>query len=119
MMASANMRTMLEDLRSRIDGTATALISRDGRVLLACLPEGAYIETFGVMCATIFGAAAAANVELHRTPPVRIVIEGDDVRTLIVRTDGNALLVAVVNGSGYLPAVLEQMMRFVGVLTAE
>ncbi len=118
-MASATVRNLLEDLLSRIDGTATALISRDGRVLAACLPEGVQTETLGVMWATIFGAAASGNEELHQVPPERIMIDGNDSRALLVRTVGNVLLVAVVPGSANLPAVLDQIQRFASVRTSE
>ncbi len=118
-MASATIRTLLEELRIRIDGTATALISRDGRVLGARMPEGVQTETFGVMCATIFGASVAGNHELNQVPPGRIIIEGADSRTLLVQSDGNALIVAVVTGSAHIPAVLDQIQRFTGVLTAK
>ncbi|MGA9839576.1 MAG: roadblock/LC7 domain-containing protein [Thermoplasmata archaeon] len=119
MMAIASVRAVLEDLKSRVDGIATALVSRDGRVLSADLPGGLYAETFAVMCATMFGAAAAGNAELHRAPPQRIVIEGEDSKAIIARTDGNALLVLVVDRSVDLPLVLDQIMKLTAVVMAE
>jgi len=119
MMANANVRTVLEDLKSRIDGIATALVSRDGRVLSADLPEGVYADTFAVMCATMFGAAVAGNAELDRASPVRIVIEGDDSKSIIARAGGNGLLVAVIDRSVDLPRVLDLIMKFAAALTVE
>lgn len=119
MMVSANARTLLEDLRGRVDGIATAWVSRDGRVLSANLPAGPYAEPFAVMCATMFGAAAAGNAELQRGPPVRVVTEGDDSRTLIVRAGEKALLVVVVDRFVDFSAVLDQTMKFACTLTAE
>jgi len=119
MLANANVRTVLEDLKNRIDGIATAFVSRDGRVLSADLPEGVYADTFAVMCATMFGAAIAGNAELGRASPVRIVIESDDSKTVIVRTSGNGLLVAVIDRSVDLPRALDQVTKFAAALTVE
>jgi len=119
MMANASAFPVLEDLKTRLDGIATALVSRDGRVLSADLPEGVYADTFAVMCATMFGAAVAGNTELDRASPVRIVIEGDDSKTIIVRTGGNGLLVAVIDPSVDLPRVLDQVTKFAAALTVE
>jgi predicted regulator of Ras-like GTPase activity (Roadblock/LC7/MglB family) len=118
MMATANVRTVLEDIKSRVNGIAVALVSHDGRLLSAHMPAGAYTETFAVMCATIFGAAAAGNAELRRAPPERVVVEGGDSKTIVARADGNALLVVVVDGSRDLPQVLDWIAKFAGVLEA-
>ena len=97
MMATGNVGTVIKELKGRIGGIATALVSRDGLVLYADVPAGVYTETFAIMCATILGAAATANTELNRSPPDRIIVEGNDSRTIIVGCGKKALLVAVVD----------------------
>src|SRR5258708_31652350 len=92
MMATGNVGAVIKDLKSRISGIAVALVSRDGLVLYADVPAGVYTETFAIMCATILGAAATANTELNRAPPERIVIEGNDSKTIIVGSGKKALL---------------------------
>ena len=94
MMATGNVGAVIKDLKTRIAGIATALVSRDGLVLYADVPAGVYTETFAIMCATILGAAATANTELNRAPPERIVIEGNDSKTIIVGSGKKACQLA-------------------------
>ena len=109
MMASGNVGAVIKDLKSRISGIATALVSRDGLVLYADVPAGVYTETFAIMCATILGAAATANTELNRAPPEKIVIEGNDSKTIIVGSGKKALLVAVVDHTADATKVLSEV----------
>jgi predicted regulator of Ras-like GTPase activity (Roadblock/LC7/MglB family) len=116
MMASANAGAAVRDLHRRISGIATALISRDGQVLFAEVPEGTYVETFAIMCATVMGAAVTANAELSRTPPGRILIEGRDSTTIIVASGRNALLVALVDPKVDSKKVLDELAKFADLL---
>ena len=118
MMATGNVGTVIKDLKTRIGGIATALISRDGLVLYADVPAGVYTETFAIMCATILGAAATANTELNRAPPERIVIEGNDSKTIIVGSGKKALLVAVVDQTADLAKVLADVVQVADVRKA-
>ncbi len=118
MMATGNVGTVIKDLKTRIGGIATALVSRDGLVLYADVPAGVYTETFAIMCATILGAAATANTELNRAPPERIVIEGNDSKTIIVGSGKKALLVAVVDQTADLAKVLVEVVKVADVLKA-
>ena len=45
-MATGNVGTVIKDLKTRIGGTATALVSRDGLVLFADVPAGARPRRF-------------------------------------------------------------------------
>jgi predicted regulator of Ras-like GTPase activity (Roadblock/LC7/MglB family) len=109
MMATGNVGAVIKDLKTRIGGIAAALVSRDGLVLYADVPAGVYTETFAIMCATILGAAATANTELNRAPPEKIVIEGNDSKTIIVGSGKKALLVAVVDQSADANRVLAEV----------
>ncbi len=118
MMATGNVGAVIKDLKSRIGALATALVSRDGLVLFADVPTGVYTETFAIMCATILGAAATANTELNRAPPERIVVEGNDSRTIIVGSGKKALLVAVVDQAADVSTVLEHVTKVAELLKA-
>lgn len=111
MMATGNVGAVIKDLKTKINGLASALVSRDGLVLYADVPAGVYTETFAIMCATILGAAATANTELNRSPPEKIVIEGNDSKTIIVGSGKKALLVAVVDQSADVTQVAEEVGR--------
>ena len=118
MMATGNVGAVIKDLKSRISGIAVSLVSRDGLVLYADVPAGVYTETFAIMCATILGAAATANTELNRAPPEKIVIEGNDSKTIIVGSGKKALLVAVVDQSADANRVLQEVGKVAELLKA-
>lgn len=118
MNAVADVSHALLDLKQRVDGVATALIGRDGAVLSACLPEDAYAETFAILCATAFGAASAASIELGRACPERIVIDGPDSRTIIVASGPHALVAAVVHTSQEPSSVNHEVAKFASLLGA-
>jgi predicted regulator of Ras-like GTPase activity (Roadblock/LC7/MglB family) len=107
MFAVAQPSALMRDLSSRLGAKATALVSRDGIVLGADLPAGLCVETFGVMCATLFGAGATALDQLGRAPPQRVVVEGCESRTIITPSGGRGLLVIVVDRAADLERTLE------------
>jgi uncharacterized protein len=119
MIATANVGAVLTDLKTRLSGIATALISRSGQVLYADLPGGAYSETFAIMCATILGAAATAHSELSRAPPERIVVEGPDSTLIIVGSGPMALLVALVDHRSDLANAVNEVAKFADLLRTE
>lgn len=116
MMATESVGEVLRDLKGRIGGIAAALVSRNGLVLFADLPEGAFAETFAVMWATVLGAATTANGELDRAKPERIVIEGRDSTAILVGSGENALLVAVVDGSADTERAISETTKFADLL---
>jgi uncharacterized protein len=116
MMALENVGAVVSDLKTRVSGIAAALVSRDGQLLYANLPEGVYAETFAVMCATILAAAVTASVELGRGLPEQVVVEGPDARTVIVACGRSALLVAVVALKADLRDTVGQLTRFAELL---
>ncbi|HYK93368.1 MAG TPA: roadblock/LC7 domain-containing protein [Thermoplasmata archaeon] len=118
MMATGNVGAVIKDLKARISGIAVSLVSRDGLVLYADVPAGVYTETFAIMCATILGAAATANTELNRAPPEKIVIEGNDSKTIIVGSGKKALLVAVVDQTADANRVLQEVGKVAELLKA-
>ncbi|HTT44915.1 MAG TPA: roadblock/LC7 domain-containing protein [Thermoplasmata archaeon] len=115
-MAARNVGALLGDLKNRIGAIATALVSRNGLVVHAEMPSGGHAETFAVMCATILGAAATARSEVGRTPPERIVVEGGGSQLIMVPAGRQALLVAAVDESTELRAVVDEVARFADLL---
>jgi uncharacterized protein len=116
MMATANVGVAIRDLNHRIEGIATALVSRDGHVLSADMPEGAAAETLAILCVTVWGAAATGNRELGRGTPDHVVVEGEDSRMVLMGVGSQALLVAVIDRSHDLASVLELVAKFADLL---
>ena len=110
-MPTEAVNEVVKDLKTRIGAVASALVSKDGMVLYADLPDGVQTETFAMMCATILGAAATANIELNRAPLAHIIVDGPDSKTLIVGSGKKAFLVAVVDHNADTKNVLMEMSK--------
>ena len=116
MMASANVGAVVRDLKTRTAALATALVSRDGLVLYADVPAGVHTETFAIMCATVFGAAATIGSELTRESPEQIVVEGNRSTTIIVDSGRNGLLAVVVGPTAEYSNVVGEVKKFAELL---
>ena len=90
------LKPALRSLRQSCGAMASAVISRDGLVIAADLPEGVSMETFAIMCATLLGAASTANSELKVGTPRHVVVESEDAKMVVVGAGRKALIVAVV-----------------------
>lgn len=90
------LKPALRSLRQSCGAMASAVISRDGLVIAADLPEGVSMETFAIMCATLLGAASTANSELKVGTPKHVVVESEDAKMVVVGAGRKALIVAVV-----------------------
>ena len=116
MMATGTATAVLRDFKTRVSAIATALVSRDGVVLYADVPTGSFVDTFAIMCATVLGAATAANLELRKAPPEFVAIEANDSTTLIAGCGSKALLVAMVDPTGDRAMVLREVAKFAELL---
>lgn len=89
------LKPALRGLRQSCGVIASAIISRDGLVIAADMPDGISVDTFAIMSATLLGAASTANSELRVGMPTSVVVESEDARLLIVGAGRKALVVAV------------------------
>src|SRR5512137_3032926 len=94
------LKPALRALRQSCGANASAVISRDGLVIAADLPEGVSMETFSIMCATLLGAASTANSELKVGTPQHVIVESEDAKMVVVGAGRKALIVAVIGKKG-------------------
>jgi predicted regulator of Ras-like GTPase activity (Roadblock/LC7/MglB family) len=94
------LKPALRALRQSCGAIASAVISRDGLMIAADVPEGVSMETFGIMCATLLGAASTANSELRIGTPIHVTVETEDAKMLVVGAGRKALVVTVVGRKG-------------------
>ena len=92
------LKPALRALRKDFDAKASAIVSRDGLIIAGDVPEGISGETFGIMCATLLGAASTAHSELRIDTPTRVVVESEDSVMVVMGAGRKALLVTVVPG---------------------
>jgi len=90
------LKPALRSLRSSCGSVASAVISRDGLVIAADMPEGVSMETFAIMCATLLGAASTANSELRVGTPHHVIVESDEAKMVVVGAGRKALIVAII-----------------------
>jgi predicted regulator of Ras-like GTPase activity (Roadblock/LC7/MglB family) len=90
------LKPALRSLRQSCGAIASAVISRDGLIIAADLPEGVSMETFAIMCATLIGAASTANSELRVGTPIHVTVESEDAKMVVVGAGRKALIVAVI-----------------------
>ena len=83
-MVRAVILDTLKKLTNNDEIEVCYFLRKNGDILgTAGKDEFRQIETFGIMCATIFGAANTANEQLKKDRPNRIVIRSADGDTVI------------------------------------
>ncbi len=84
----------VKKLGSLDDIDISILVKKNGDII-ASAGHDVFIslETFGIMSATIFGAANTANEHLDKEKPNRIVIRSEDGDTVIKGVDHDYILV--------------------------
>ncbi len=103
------LKPALRSLRQSCGAIAGAVISRDGLVIAADVPEGVSVETFAIMCATLLGAASTAHSELRVSTPLHVIVESEDARMVVVGAGRKALIVAVLSRKGDVALTLKKL----------
>ncbi len=78
----------------------SAIVTRDGMVLVGDLPSSIHNETFAIMCATMFGAAHTVNSDLDIGSPDMIVVDAKR-GSLVIANAGKRELLAVILEEDY------------------
>ncbi len=92
----------LDNLMEKEGVMGSALITRDGGVLIADLPSGIHSETFAIMCATIFGAAHTINSDLEIGSPESVSVNAQKGKFIIAKAGRKELLAVVVDDDSEL-----------------
>jgi len=86
----------MRELREGNPAVHWALVARDGVVLSSQLPQGVHSETFGIMCATLLGAAHTLNSEFPEGEVERVIVEAGRYRVVVMGLDVDALLSIII-----------------------
>ncbi len=115
------LERMLKDLRQTCGSHAAAVVSRDGLVIAADMPENISRETFAIMCATILGAGMTAATELRVSSPTHVVLTSKETRIHILEAGPRALVVLVAPPSrsdsdivAAVKPIMEEVRREIG-----
>ncbi len=91
-----DIKKVIEEMKGKFQVLAAGYITRDGMPKYIELPEGAYPETFSIMCATVLGAAGTAATELGQKNPEHVIVETGEIKIFIVSGGMKGLLVAAI-----------------------
>ena len=103
------LKPALRALRQSCGAIASAVVSRDGLVIAADVPEGVSMDTFGIMCATLLGAASTAHSELRIGTPLHVIVDSEDAKMVVVGAGRKALIVTVVGRKGDVNVALKKL----------
>lgn len=103
------LKPALRALRQSCGAIASAVVSRDGLVIAADVPEGVSMDTFGIMCATLLGAASTAHSELRIGTPLHVIVDSEDAKMVVVGAGRKALIVTVVGRKGDVNIALKKL----------
>ncbi len=100
----------LRNLSTRDPIEISCLINKDGDVQASVGHiEPLQLETFGIMAATIFGAASTANEQLKKNKPNKIIVDSADGDTVIRGVGKDYLLVVRVRKKKELDDIFEAL----------
>jgi len=105
------LEKILKDLRAVGDVDASAIVSRDGLLIAADIPQNINAEAFAAMTATMLGAAETATSELGRGVPDRVIVEGGEGKIIAAGAGSKALLVVMTNPKANLGLILLEMSK--------
>lgn len=90
---------------------ASAVVSRDGLLISANLPEGVKAETFAAMAATMLGAAETATAELNKGLPKKMIVESKGGKLLCMGTGSRGLLIVMTTSDARLGLIMVELEK--------
>ncbi len=97
MTKKAALSDILRYLNSIGDVEGSAIITRDGLLIVSEMTDSIDSETFAAMSATMFGAAETALMELDRGIVERVMVESKEAKIVAMGAGSNAILVVMVS----------------------
>ncbi|NIA03410.1 MAG: roadblock/LC7 domain-containing protein [Nitrospirae bacterium] len=106
---------LLEEILSNLNNggniEASAVVSRDGLLINANIPEGVKADTFAAMAATMLGAAETATLELDKGLPNRVIVESKNGRLVCMGSGPRGLLVILSKSDTSLGLILVELEK--------
>jgi len=107
------LEEVLQDLDRMSNIEGSAIVSRDGLVIVSHLPTRVVRESFSAMSATMLGAGETAMMELARDPPERVMVETKTTRMVVIGASPETLLVVLGRYNVNLGLLFIQMQKAV------
>ena len=107
------LEKLLGDLKKVGGIEASAVVSRDGLLMVADIPQNINAETFAAMNATMVGAAETMISEIKKGVPDRVIAESENAKVIATGAGSKALLVVMTSSEAGLGLVLVEMEKTV------
>lgn len=111
MTKKENLEKVLDNLSTVGGIEGSAVVSRDGLIIVSNLPAAIDAETFGAMSATMTGAAETASSELKKGTPDRVLVESKKGKVISVSAGPTAILVALAGPDAKLGLVMLEISK--------
>jgi predicted regulator of Ras-like GTPase activity (Roadblock/LC7/MglB family) len=105
------LQGILKELKKIGDVEGSAVVTRDGLLVISDLPKDVDSETFAAMSATMFGAAETAMTELKEGEVDRVISEGHDGKLIAMGAGPLASVVVSVSADANLGLVLVELRQ--------
>lgn len=100
---------ILKNLSAIGDIEGSAIVTRDGLLIVSDLPRDIDAETFAAMSATMIGAAETAVGELKKGTVERVIAEGKQTKLITKGAGPSAVLVSMLRPDANLGLALVEM----------
>jgi predicted regulator of Ras-like GTPase activity (Roadblock/LC7/MglB family) len=104
---------VLDDLRATGDIEASAIVSRDGLLMVSNISTDVQADTFAAMAATMLSAADTAVAELGKGNSERVIAESKEIKIITSGAGENVLLVLMARPTSALGLILVEMDKAV------
>jgi len=109
---SATMKILedaLADLKAMKDVRASAIVTRDGLLIIGDIPPEIHIESFAAMTATMSSAAEVSMLELEQGSPNHVIAESDNAKIITMGAGLKMLLVVIAKPTIKLGLIIDKM----------
>jgi predicted regulator of Ras-like GTPase activity (Roadblock/LC7/MglB family) len=111
MSVDEKVMEILRDLKFNIK-TESAIIDRDGGLMFSDFSYGFHAnEIFGVMSATMLGAAKSITAECRKGLPKKIIIQTGKAHIIIAHAGSTAMLMCLIDSMRDMERTLDEIER--------
>ena len=107
----------LQSVLKELDGSpgmeGSAVITRDGLVIVSDLDKNIHADTFAAMSATMLGSAEAAMQQKGQDIVTRVIAEAKDSRLVALPCFEDSLLVSFVQSNADMESIRQLLQKFV------
>lgn len=105
------LAALLKELNQTAGIEGSAIVSREGLLVVSCLPNAVDAETLGALSATMFCAAETASRGLRAEDMERVIVESGSAKIVAVGAGRSFILVSLAGPDASLGLVLMEIRK--------